>query len=199
MAPQFKATKGPKARGLAAWIPWAKSSLPVPDSPVKSTVDGSEALRARLKACMSPTLRPTTRSRPGRLPAGGNASDVQPDLLPMGRALGLMTATTVPTQFPFSEYMGVARAMRRGLARQLMGMVVGGPPLVPGQERPVVEKLLGWVPLETASRHTEQGLGREIGVGNIALGVDGQHAGQHGIEGRRNQEQDRCSSSAQCC
>jgi len=37
MAAQFTTTKGPPARALAAWMEWAKSSLPVPDSPVSTT------------------------------------------------------------------------------------------------------------------------------------------------------------------
>ena len=38
MAPQFTATKGMAARGESSWMARATSSLPVPDSPVRSTV-----------------------------------------------------------------------------------------------------------------------------------------------------------------
>ena len=33
MAPQLRTTSGCSERGPAAWMPWAKSSLPVPVSP----------------------------------------------------------------------------------------------------------------------------------------------------------------------
>ena len=38
MAPQFTATKGMAERGESSWMARATSSLPVPDSPVTSTV-----------------------------------------------------------------------------------------------------------------------------------------------------------------
>jgi hypothetical protein len=43
MAAQFTATKARLARGLASWMCRAMSSLPVPLSPVMSTVDGCRA------------------------------------------------------------------------------------------------------------------------------------------------------------
>ena len=42
-AAQLTATKGPRRRLLALWMLWAKSSLPVPVSPVISTVDSVDA------------------------------------------------------------------------------------------------------------------------------------------------------------
>ncbi len=38
MAPQLMVTNGPSARGERWWISWAMSSLPVPVSPVTSTL-----------------------------------------------------------------------------------------------------------------------------------------------------------------
>src|SRR5439155_496843 len=46
VAAPFTATNGPAARGLARWIAWAMTSLPVPRSPVMSTVVGCPATRA---------------------------------------------------------------------------------------------------------------------------------------------------------
>jgi len=40
MAPQFNATKPESFRSLALWIAWAKTSLPVPLSPVIKMVEG---------------------------------------------------------------------------------------------------------------------------------------------------------------
>ncbi len=50
---------------------------------------------------------------------------------------------------------------------------------MPGQEGVVIEELLGGTPFEMRSGQTEQGLGGQVGVGDIAVGVDGEHAGQH--------------------
>ena len=44
----FTATKGPAARGLAAWMAWASSSLPVPVSPRISTGELARAARRAL-------------------------------------------------------------------------------------------------------------------------------------------------------
>ena len=38
MAAQFSATNGLSWRGLASWMAWAQTSLPVPLSPVMNTV-----------------------------------------------------------------------------------------------------------------------------------------------------------------
>ena len=45
-APQFTATNGRGARGLAWWTAWAMSSLPVPDSPWISRVASVGATRS---------------------------------------------------------------------------------------------------------------------------------------------------------
>ncbi len=57
---------GPSARGLAAWIAWATSSLPVPLSPVISTGTLRGAtFPTVLKISSSALLEPTSRSPPG--------------------------------------------------------------------------------------------------------------------------------------
>ena len=64
MAPQWTTTKGPPLRKLAEWMAWAKSSLPVPDSPPSTT--GSEllaAVRAISTAMRSGAERPWIRSK----------------------------------------------------------------------------------------------------------------------------------------
>ncbi len=48
MAPQSMVTKGPSARGECMWTPSAASSLPVPVSPVISTVASVGAARSRM-------------------------------------------------------------------------------------------------------------------------------------------------------
>ena len=45
MSATSTATKGPFARGLAAWIAWASTSLPVPVSPSSSTAVSDCAAR----------------------------------------------------------------------------------------------------------------------------------------------------------
>ena len=59
--PQSTATKGPLARGLSSWILRARSPLPVPDSPVMSTVESVGATilaisRTRFMAWLSPMM-----------------------------------------------------------------------------------------------------------------------------------------------
>ena len=46
MAAQFSSTKGPAARGPAAWIARAASCFPVPVSPVNRTVGPAEPSRS---------------------------------------------------------------------------------------------------------------------------------------------------------
>ncbi len=65
MAAQFTGTKGWAPRRLPAWMARATSSLPVPDSPVRSTVASVGATRtARSSASRRAGERPTTFSRP---------------------------------------------------------------------------------------------------------------------------------------
>ena len=73
IAPQSTATNGAEARGLAWWIARATSSLPVPVSPVTSTVKSDGATRATsalIRAIIS--LGPI---RSGREPASRTRSD----------------------------------------------------------------------------------------------------------------------------
>ena len=64
-AAQFTATNGPLARALAWWIARATSSLPVPLSPVSSTVVSVGAtFAARCSTSRSAGARPTMRSKP---------------------------------------------------------------------------------------------------------------------------------------
>ena len=74
-AAQFTGTNGPPARGELSWIARASSSLPVPDSPSRSTVacDGA--------ACMHDLHRP---------PPGQRLADQRPPLL--GGELGAQRA-----------------------------------------------------------------------------------------------------------
>ncbi len=65
-APQLTETRGPFARGLAAWIAWAISSFPVPVSPSSRT--GASAFAARRTSSAtgrSPLLQPTMGSSRG--------------------------------------------------------------------------------------------------------------------------------------
>ena len=57
MAPQFTATKGRAARGESSWRARATSSLPVPDSPCKSTVvfTGATLRTCRSTSAMGPS------------------------------------------------------------------------------------------------------------------------------------------------
>ncbi len=50
MAGQLSRMKGRRRRGPAAWMAWAKSSLPVPDSPVIKT--GRLLLAARAASAL---------------------------------------------------------------------------------------------------------------------------------------------------
>ncbi len=65
-AAQCTLTNGPAARGLLAWSASATSSLPVPDSPVMSTLERAGATRAiaswtRAMASLSPIMPWTMR------------------------------------------------------------------------------------------------------------------------------------------
>ncbi len=66
IAAALTATKGPSARGLAAWMARATSSLPVPLSPVirTGTLRGA-TLPTVLKISSRAELEPTSRSPPG--------------------------------------------------------------------------------------------------------------------------------------
>ncbi len=54
-----------------------------------------------------------------------------------------------------------------------------------GLELAVVQKGVGPATTQGFSGQTEQGFGRAVGIGDVARGVDGQHAGEHGVEHRR--------------
>ena len=65
MAAQLTGTNGWALRRLPAWMARATSSLPVPDSPVRSTVASVAATRtARSSTSRRAGERPTTFSRP---------------------------------------------------------------------------------------------------------------------------------------
>ncbi|KAF5032439.1 hypothetical protein DSECCO2_617260 [anaerobic digester metagenome] len=61
------------------------------------------------------------------------------------------------------------------------------PVSVAGQERAVVEVPVRRLPLQGSSGHPEQRFGGDVGVGDEASAVDGDHAGQHRVEGRGHQ------------
>jgi hypothetical protein len=70
-AAQLTATNGRSRRGLAAWMDRATSSLPVPVSPVTSTVawvgpTRSTRSRTRARPGLEPTISPTARLRTSR-------------------------------------------------------------------------------------------------------------------------------------
>ncbi len=94
----------------------------------KAEPDGYTLLLMSNGNAVSASLRPRIRSSPPSRPEAAR----MPAATAVSRVLarcGSMSATTVPTQFPFREYMGVALAMSRGLVRQTMGMVEGWPSL----------------------------------------------------------------------
>ncbi len=64
-APQLMLTKGPSARPESPWIARATSSLPVPLSPVTSTVELVGAIARTISKSEAMTCEtPITRSRP---------------------------------------------------------------------------------------------------------------------------------------
>ena len=65
-APQFTATKGPARRGERAWIACATTSLPVPLSPVSSTV---------VSLCSRFSISRKTRSIAGERPMSPGKGD----------------------------------------------------------------------------------------------------------------------------
>ena len=91
MAPQFTATNGPEDRGLRSWSALATSSLPVPDSPVISTVACDKARRpmARKTSCMAGACPRIS----GTSPSSSDAR-LKSDIAPIVDALAKVQALT---------------------------------------------------------------------------------------------------------
>ncbi len=77
IAAQLMATNGPSARGLSTWSARAKSSLPVPLSPSRSTVASVAAARCSATVtCFSPGSSPTICGAPRRAASSSLQEDV---------------------------------------------------------------------------------------------------------------------------
>ena len=114
MAAQLTLTNGPDANGLSRWMCAASSSLPVPDSPSRSTPASDRATWvASSTACRNAGARcrsSAARRRPARGIAGSRAAD------PIARA---RSSTTSRTR---SRASGFSRKSNAPLARRIHGV-----------------------------------------------------------------------------
>ncbi len=93
IALQFTATKGRPARGLARWMAWASSSLPVPLSPRSSTL-ASE--RATILASASSSFIPLERlTMPSRHASPSSA--VSPAAADSASAWAILSSSALPS------------------------------------------------------------------------------------------------------
>ena len=102
-AAQFTATNGPRARRLAAWTALATSSLPVPDSPVISTVASVGAMvRTISQSARMDSLRPT-------MPVCASVAARLRDRVAFSRISPTWAKTLRNTTLSFSKSRGLVR------------------------------------------------------------------------------------------